>query len=185
MGAHGPAAENARAACGDAAWQPNPTLILDSCSARANRGGDLTGRNPTDRGTRGTEYHVAVNTDGVPVACVATAADVNNIVLFERLFLAAFAVMAPIRNVFADCGYDAKGNRAPCRSFGPVPHIHKRRQPDGSSLGQQRWPVERGDAWLLENKRLALRHDRLGFIVQALLQTVCVLLVTGCLAREL
>ena len=143
MGAHGPAAENARAACGDAAWQPNPTLILDSCSARANRGGDLTGRNPTDRGTRGTEYHVAVNTDGVPVACVATAADVNNIVLFERLFLAAFAVMAPIRNVFADCGYDAKGNRAPCRTSTSA--ASRTGQAWASSVG--RWSAEMPGCW--------------------------------------
>ena len=28
----------------------DPTLILDSCSVRAKRGGDLTGPNPTDRG---------------------------------------------------------------------------------------------------------------------------------------
>jgi len=35
------------------------------------------------------------------------------------------------------------------------------------------------------NKRLALRYDRLGFIVQALLQTARILLVAGRLAREL
>jgi len=33
----------------------DPTLILDSCSARAKRGGDLTGPNPTDRGKWGTK----------------------------------------------------------------------------------------------------------------------------------
>ena len=130
----------------------------------------------------------------MPVACVATAANVNDTVLFERLSLATFAVVATaanasrfggIRTVFADRGYDAESNRALCRSFGVEPHIHKRRQTSGSSLGQQRWPVERSNAWLLENKRLALRHDRLGFIVQALLQTACILLVTGRLAREL
>jgi transposase len=163
----------------------NPTLILDSCSVRAKRGGDLTGSNPTDRGKKGTKYHVAVNGDGVPVACVATAANVNDTVLFERLFLAAFAVVARIRTVFADRGYDAESNRALCRSFGAEPHVHKRRQPSGSSLGKQRWPVERSNAWLLENKRLALRYDRLGFIVQALLQTACILLVAGRLARQL
>src|SRR6478735_5772869 len=38
----------------------HPDLILDSCSVRAKRGGDLTGPNPTDRGKRGTKYHVAV-----------------------------------------------------------------------------------------------------------------------------
>ena len=35
------------------------------------------------------------------------------------------------------------------------------------------------------SKRLALRYGRLGFIVQALLQTACILLVAGRLAREL
>ena len=163
----------------------NPTLILDSCSVRAKRGGDLTGPNPTDRGKKGTKYHIAVTGDGVPVACTATAANVNDTVLFERLFLAAFAVMARIRTVFADRGYDAKSHRALCRSFGAEPHIHKRRQPSASGLGQQRWPVERSNAWVLENKRLALRYDRLGFIVHALLQTACILLVAGRLAREL
>ena len=136
-------------------------------------------------GKQGTKYHVAVNGDGVPVACMATAATVNDTVLFERLFLAAFAVVARIETVFADRGYDARGNRALCRSFGAAPCIHKQRQPSGSGLGRQRWPVERSNAWLLDNKRLALRYDRLGFIVQALLQTACILLVAGRLAREL
>jgi transposase len=162
----------------------NPVLILDSCSVRAKRGGELTGPNPTDRGKKGTKYHIAVTGDGVPVACMATAANVNDTVLFERLFLAAFAVMARIRTVFADRGYDAESNRALCRSFRAEPCLHKRRQPSGSRLGQQRWPVERSNAWVLENMRLALRYDRLGFIVQALLQTACILLVAGRLVQE-
>lgn len=52
----------------------NPILILDSCSVWAKRAGKLAGPNPTDRGKKGTKYHVAVTGDGVPVACVATAA---------------------------------------------------------------------------------------------------------------
>ena len=56
----------------------HPDLILDTCSARAKRGGDLTGPNPTDRGKQGTEYHIATDGDGVPVACAATAANVND-----------------------------------------------------------------------------------------------------------
>ena len=94
--------------------------------------------------------------DGIPVACVATAANVNDTVLSERLFLAAFAVMAPaanasrfgdIRTVFADRGYDAESDRALCRSFGAEPHVRKRRQPSGSSLGKQRWPSTRAGSW--------------------------------------
>ena len=162
----------------------HPDLILDTCSVRAKRGGELTGANPTDRAKRGTKYHVAVDGDGVPVACVATAANVNDTVVFERLFLAAFAVMARIRTVFADKGYDAERHRDLCRRFGAEPRIHKRGQPRGSGLGQRRWPVERSNAWVLENKRLALRYDRLGFIVQSLLQSACIFLVAGRLAQE-
>jgi transposase len=117
-------------------------------------------------------------------------------VLFERLFLMAFAVVARIGTVFADKGYDAEANRELCRAFGAEPHLHKRGRPHGSGLGKRRWPVERSNAWLLENKRLALRGacppartagpgDRLGFIVQSLLQAACLFLVAGRLAREL
>jgi transposase len=156
---------------------------------RAKRGGDLTGPNPTDRAKRGTKYHIATDGDGVPVACVATAANVNDTLVFERLFLAAFAVMARIRTVFADKGYDAEHHRELCRTFGAgwrhaANHIHKRGQPRGSGLGQRRWPVERSNAWVLENKRLALRYDRLGFVIQSLLRAACIFLVAGRLARQ-
>ena len=162
----------------------HPDLIFDSCSVRAKRGGDLTGPNPTDRAKRGTNYHVAVDGDGVPVACATTAANVNDMMVLERLFLADFAVVARIRTAFADKGYDAERHRELCRAFGAVPRIHKRGQPRGSGLGNRRWPVERSLAWLMENRRLALRYDRLGFVVQSLLQAACIFLVAGRLARE-
>jgi transposase len=162
----------------------HPDLIVDSCSVRAKRGGDLTGPNPTDRAKRGSKYHVAVDGDGVPVACTATAANVNDTLAFERLFLAAFAVMARIRAVFADKGYDAQQHRGLCRRVGGEPNIHQSGQPHGSGLGQRRWPVERSNAWVLENRRLALRHDRRGFVIQSLLQAACIFLVAGRLAQE-
>src|SRR4051794_23902714 len=104
----------------------HPDLILDRCSVRAKRGGDLTGPNPTDRAKQGTKDNVAVDGDGVPVACVATAANVNDTLVFERLVLAAFAVMARIRTVFADKGYDAEPHRELCRHIGATPQIHTR-----------------------------------------------------------
>ena len=165
--------------------QPDLDLILDSCAVRAKRGGDLTGPNPTDRGKRGTKYPLATTGDGVPVAGAATAANVNDTVLFERLFLTAFAVLVRLRTVFADKGYDAEPHRELCRAFGAEPRLHKRGRPHGSGLGRRRWPVERSNAWRLENRRLALRYDRLGFVVQSLLQAACLLLVAGRLAREL
>jgi transposase len=92
--------------------------------------------------------------------------------------------VARIGAVFADKGYDAEHNRDLCRAFRAEPCLHKRGRSHGSGLGKRRWPVERSNAWLLENKRLALRHDRLGFVVQSLLQAACLFLVAGRLARE-
>ncbi len=89
-----------------------------------------------------------------------------------------------IATVFADKGCDGEGNRDLCRRFGAEPCIHKRQQPSRSGLGQRLWPVERSNAWVLENRRLALRYDRLGLIVQFLLQTACLFLVVGRFARK-
>ena len=92
-------------------------------------------------------------------------------------------MVARIRTVFADKGYDSERHRDLCRAFGAEPRIHKRGQPRGSGLGKRRWPVERSLAWLLDNRRLALRYDRLGFVTQSLLQSACISLVAGRLAR--
>ena len=92
--------------------------------------------------------------------------------------------MARIRTVFADKGYDAEPHRNLCRRFGTEPRIHKRGRPHGSGLGKRRWPVERSNAWVLENRRLALRYDRLGFIIHSLLRAACIFLVAGRLARQ-
>jgi hypothetical protein len=53
--------------------------VVDSCSVRAKRGGDLVAPNPADRGQPGTKYHVVVDADGLPLAVVASAANVNDI----------------------------------------------------------------------------------------------------------
>src|SRR3954452_8420343 len=51
-------------------------VVVDSCSVRAKRGGELTGPNPTDRGKAGTKYHVVVATAGIPLGAVPSAANV-------------------------------------------------------------------------------------------------------------
>jgi transposase len=109
---------------------------------------------------------------------------VNDTLTFERLVLAAFAVMARIRTIYADKEYGAERHRDLCRRFGAEPQIHRRGQPRGSGLGKQRWPLERSLAWVLENRRLCLRYDRLGHVVDSLLRAACVFLVARRLARK-
>src|SRR5919202_4070877 len=64
-----------------AAWD----VVIDSCSVRAKRGGELTGPNPTDRAKRGTKYHVVVASDGIPLAALPSAPNVNDARLFPAL----------------------------------------------------------------------------------------------------
>jgi hypothetical protein len=120
-----------------------PTLIVGSCSVQAKRGGEVVGPNPTDRGKRSTKYHPAVTGDGVPIAGAATAANVNDTLLFDRLFLTAFAVVPRTRTVFADKGYDAGANYGLCRAFGAEPRLQQRGRPHGSGWGKRSWPAER------------------------------------------
>ena len=116
------------AACGQQARmlcsQPDLArdLIVDSCSVRVERGGNLTGPDPTDRAKLRTKYHVAVKGDGLPVTCAATVANINDTVLFERLFRATFAMRSgsgqplPTRAMMlkpaATCAAAAAPNRA-------------------------------------------------------------------------
>ena len=46
----------------------------DSTTLRALRGGDKTGKTPTDRGRKGTKDHLLTDGNGVPLAAHATAA---------------------------------------------------------------------------------------------------------------
>jgi hypothetical protein len=53
--------------------------------------------------------------------------------------------------------YDAERHRYLRGQLGAGPSIDNRGQPRGSGLGGRRSPVERSNAWGLENKRLAFR----------------------------
>ncbi len=154
-------------------------VVVDSCSVRAKRGGELTGPNPTDRGKLGTKYHVVVSTDGIPLAAIPSAANVHDTRLFPHLLRLAQAVCTSIGKLYADAAYASADNRGLCRQDSIQPHIREIGEPHGSGLGSVRCVVEHGCAWLLANKRLDRRQDRHGRIILALLQAACVFLVAN------
>jgi len=157
-------------------------VIVDSCSVRAKHGGELTGPNPTDRGKRGTKYHVVVASDGLPLGAVASAANVHDARMFPELLRLALVVGARIARLLADAGYDSADNRWLCLREGIQPLIRKIGSGHGSGLGAVRSVVENANAWLLNNKRLDRRHDRSAGIIQSLLTTACILVIANRLA---
>lgn len=158
-------------------------LVVDSCSVRAKHGGALVGPNPTDRAKPGTKYHVVTLTDGTPLGAVASAANVNDTMMFPHLLKLAQAVCASIGKVFADAGYDSAFNRDLCRKQGVDPVIRRRGDDHGSGLGKVRHIVENANSWLLSNKRLDRRHDRSTMVMQSLLNFACAYVVAHRLAE--
>jgi hypothetical protein len=154
-------------------------VVVDSCSVRAERGGELTGPNPTDRGKAGTKYHIVASTDGIPLGVVPSAANVHDTRLFPHLLRLAQVVCAAIGRLYADAGYDSAENRRLCLRDGIEPHIREVGAPHGSGLGSVRCVVEHDCAWLLANKRLDRRQDRLGRIILALLTAACAFVIAN------
>ena len=154
-------------------------VVVDSCSVRAKRGGELTGPNPTDRGKAGTKYHVIASTDGIPLGVVPSAANVHDTRLFLHLLRLAQVVCAAIGKLFADAAYDSADNRDLCLRDGIQPCIRKIGEPHGSGLGSVRCVVEHDCAWLLANKRLDRRQDRRGRVILALLTAACIFIVAN------
>jgi hypothetical protein len=158
-----------------AAWD----VVIDSCSVRAKHGGELTGPNPTDRAKRGTKYHVVVASDGLPLAALPSAANVNDTMLFPTLLRRALVVCAAISRLYADAAYHSAENRRLCAVEGILPLIRQRGEPHGSGLGTVRCVVEHANAWLLANKRLDRRNDRLTSVIDALLTTACIFVIAN------
>ena len=154
-------------------------VVIDSCSVRAKRGGELTGPNPTDRAKRGTKYHVLVARDGIPLAALPSAANVNDTMLFPALLRRALVVCTAIARLYADAAYHSAENRRLCAAEGILPLIRESGEPHGSGLGTVRCIVEHANAWLLANKRLDRRNDRLTNIIDALLTTACIFVIAN------
>ncbi len=149
---------------------------IDSATIRALEGGEKTGKNPTDRGRRGTKHHVLVDGKGVPLAIRFTGAnrhDVNEI-------LPLLDGIPPIRGrrgrprrrpkrLYGDRAYDSEAIRKELRRRRIKPYLAKRNTAHGSGLGKYRWVVERTISWLHSFRRLRLRYDRKADIHHAFL----------------
>lgn len=145
-------------------------VVVDSCSVRAKRGGELTGPNPTDRGKPGTKYHLLTDRNGLPLHVLASAANTHDSKLFEPLLETNPAVRGrrgrpgrPRRRpekLHADKGYDYPRCRRYLHRRGIKVRIARRGIEAKTHLGRHRWVVERTISWVLRFKRLGLRYDR-------------------------
>jgi transposase len=150
------------------------TVIIDGVTVRAFGGGDATGPSPVDRRKKGTKHTLMVDRHGVPLAVRTAGANASDHRQILHLVLDFPKVGGrPGRpkelpdEAYADRGYDSETTREFLRWLGIEPHIAKRRTPNGSGLGRVRWVVERTISWMKGLRRMRVRYDRLGVIVDA------------------
>ena len=117
--------------------------------------------------------------NGTPLAALPSAANVNDTMLFPALLRRALVVCATIARLYADAAYHSAENRRLCAIEGILPLIRESGAPHGSGLDTVRCIVEHANAWLLANKRLDRRNDRLTNIIDALLTTACIFVIAG------
>lgn len=157
---------------------------VGGCTAHpGTKRGLLTGPNPTDRGKPGTKRHLVVDRRGTPLACLLTAANVNDHKVFEELLDAVPLIRQRSGRrrrrpwkVHADKGYDVRACRRALMKRGIRVRIARKGKESRERLGRFRWVVERTFAWLNQLRRLRVRYERRADIHEAFLKLGCSLI---------
>lgn len=157
--------------------------LIDASFLKAPEGGEETGPNPTDRSKSGSKHHVMTDAQGVPLAALTTAANVNEVTKVHDVLACTPPVggkSGPKRQkperLQGDRGFDSDPLRNELRAAGITPVLARRNTEHGSGLGKLRWFIERTNSWLHQFGRLRRRLDRLLEIQNAFLHLACALI---------
>jgi putative transposase len=155
------------------------------CWARPGSGGKKTGKNPTDRGKKGTKKSLLTDGGGGPLGVVIAGANVVEQKLLKET-IEAIVVERPDpdeveQNLNLDKGYDNPRSREAAAEGGYVSHIRRIREEKKScdrSKGHKprRWVVERAFAWLSKCRGILVRYDKKDGNYLGLIQLACGLL---------
>jgi transposase len=164
---------------------------VDSAQAPARRRGELTGRNPTDRGKFGSKHHVIVDRHGLPLAPpMLTASNVPDVVtllmMVDRIVPVPGLRGRPRKRpdkVHTDLGYRSRANIRGLRTRGITPRIVRKDVESRERLGRFRWVAERDIAWLHRFRRLMIRYERRADIHEAFLALASILILWRAVKR--
>lgn len=161
---------------------------IDSKACPAPLGGENTGKNPTDRGKRGSKIHVLVDEKGAPLSLHVTGANEHDKWSADDLIM-SIVVERPDpeqveQHLCADKGYDYDDVHQVVAQEQYVSHVkHRRRRneplveecpiPGELRYPARRWVVERTLSWLCKRRSLRIRWCKKPENWMALLQLAC------------
>jgi putative transposase len=157
----------------------------DAMLGKARFGGKKTGKNPTDRGKKGTKKSLLTDGEGGPLGVVIAGANVVEQKLLSET-IEAIVIERPDpdeveQNLNLDKGYDNPRSREAAAAGGYVPHIRRigeEKKPCDQSKGHKprRWVVERTFAWLSKCRGILVRYEKKDGNYLGLIQMACGLL---------
>ena len=160
-------------------WQ-----ALDSKSCASPLGREDTGRNPADRGKRGSKIHLLVDKRGAPLSVVISGANRHDKTAAIDLII-SIVVERPskMQHLCADKAYDSTDIRKFVILEGYTPHIklnkrNSKQNPEPQGLGEttypaRRWVVERTLSWLTKRRSIRTRWSKKTANWLALVQLAC------------
>ena len=151
--------------------------------ASPGSGGKKTGKNPTDRGKKGTKKSVVVDGDGGPLGVAIAGANVPDCKMLRET-IEAIVVERPEptadepRHLCLDKGFDNPSGREAASDAGYTPHIRRigeEKKACDRARGHKprRWVVERTLAWLSKCRGILVRYDRKPENYLGLIQLAC------------
>jgi putative transposase len=143
------------------------------------------GKNPTDRGNKGTKKSLVVDGDGGPLGAVIEAANVPDQKRL-RATLEAIVVERPEstaeqpQHLCLEGGYNNPTGKEAAAEAQYTPHLQpgwKQKEACDRSKGHKprRWVVERTWAWLSKCRGILVRYDKKDENYLGLLQLACAL----------
>lgn len=136
-------------------------VAVDGCLTKAPCGGEVAGRNPTDRGKLGIKRSTLTDAGGLPPGVISAPANRHDSPLLAPT-LDALKHLGPLPEctcVHLDAGYDSEVTRILLTERGLTGQIAHKGLP-APLQATKRWPVERTHAWHNTFYRLARCTER-------------------------
>lgn len=142
------------------------------------------GRNPTDRGKKGTKRSALTEGHGWPLSVAVAGANVHDTMLLQETLEAVFVQPPSLRkqpqHLCLDKGYDNPTGQCAAEVYGYVPHIRRigeeKRAARGGDAPARRWVAERLLSWWNGCRSILVRWSKKSCNYVGLIKLQCVLL---------